>query len=345
MKKLLNGIMVFGLFVCNAQTSKDYVSLSGTITNKNSDYLIIRSGKYNKKIHVNQDGTFSDTLKVERNFYGFNDGTNYSRLYLENGYDLTITTNGKQFDQSLAFKGIGYEANNFLVELSLAANHVLVDARSIKENPLYDMEEMHFNKVADSIIEALNVKFAAVKHVDSIFTIDIERRIKSLETYMQNKYDFKQYMKRVLTKGKPAPTFTNFENYAGGTLSLDHLKGKYVFIDFWATWCGPCLRQAPYLNEIEKKYHENDNIVFVSISIDEQANKDKWKKTIADKALGGIQLLADNGKASQITKDYRLIDKKIPAFILIDPNGNIVTADAPFPSDEKLIELLDSLKI
>lgn len=146
---------------------------------------------------------------------------------------------------------------------------------------------------------------------------------------------------KVLVKGKPSPKF-NYENYKGGNTSLDDLKGKYVYIDVWATWCGPCKAEIPHLKEVEKLYH-GKNIEFVSISIDAKKDYDTWKKFVADNQLGGIQLFADQDWKSQFVTDY-VIDG-IPRFILVDPSGNIVEADAPRPSDKELISLFTELGI
>lgn len=78
-----------------------------------------------------------------------------------------------------------------------------------------------------------------------------------------------------LDKGMPSPKFVDYENCAGGTSSLDDFRGKYVYIDVWATWCGPCRGEIPHLQKVEHKYH-GKNIEFVSISVDQ--DKDKWKK-------------------------------------------------------------------
>jgi len=145
-----------------------------------------------------------------------------------------------------------------------------------------------------------------------------------------------------ITKGKASPKFYNYENNAGGTLSLDDLKGKYIYIDVWATWCAPCIAQVPYLKTIEKDYH-GKNITFLSISIDTPKDYDKWKKMIIEKELGGIQLIADKDSQSQFAKDY--IITSIPRFILIDPNGNIVSKHAPRPSSPELIDLFNALNI
>ncbi|TGV00995.1 TlpA family protein disulfide reductase [Flavivirga rizhaonensis] len=147
---------------------------------------------------------------------------------------------------------------------------------------------------------------------------------------------------KVLDAGQPSPKFENYENYAGGTTSLDDLKGKYVYIDVWATWCGPCKYEIPFLQKVEKQYHDK-NIHFVSLSVDKQKDKDKWKKMIADKALGGIQIISDNDFNTPFVSGYKIMG--IPRFILLDPKGNIVQANAPRPSDEKLVELFNELGI
>lgn len=142
-----------------------------------------------------------------------------------------------------------------------------------------------------------------------------------------------------ITEGNPSPTF-NYENHKGGTTDLAALKGKYVYVDVWATWCGPCLREIPSLKEVEKDYH-NKNVQFVSISIDEPKDYDKWKAMVSEKELSGIQLMADNNWKSKFVEDYAIMG--IPRFILIDPQGNIVSADAPRPSDPDLRKTLDGL--
>lgn len=153
----------------------------------------------------------------------------------------------------------------------------------------------------------------------------------------------KEYEKlKPLMKGMPSPKFVNYENNAGGKTSLDDLQGKYVYIDVWATWCGPCIQEIPSLKKIEKQYH-NKNIEFVSISIDKMKDHPKWKKMIVDKSLGGTQLLADKEWQSKFIQDYRI--SGIPRFILIDPKGNIVSHNAPRPSNISLINTFEELGI
>ncbi len=134
-----------------------------------------------------------------------------------------------------------------------------------------------------------------------------------------------------VVKGKPSPQFTNYINHAGGTNALKDYKGKYVYIDVWATWCGPCVAEIPYLKKLEKKF-EGKNIHFLSISVDK--DKEAWRKMVTDKNLGGVQLLVDKPNSEFITK-YQVTG--IPRFILIDPEGIIVEPNMLRPSQEKEI--------
>ena len=92
--------------------------------------------------------------------------------------------------------------------------------------------------------------------------------------------------------------------------------------------------------EIEAKYH-GKNIEFVSISADVEKDHEKWKKFVTEKQLGGIQLYADKNWESDFLKAFGITS--IPRFILIDPNGVVVDADAARPSSPKLKEQLDGL--
>ncbi|MEO1031594.1 MAG: TlpA disulfide reductase family protein [Bacteroidota bacterium] len=142
-----------------------------------------------------------------------------------------------------------------------------------------------------------------------------------------------------LKKGDDSPQFS-YEAIDGKIVNLSDLKGKYVYIDVWATWCAPCIKQVPYLKKLEERY-QNNNIVFVSISVDKKPVKDTWKQFVADKQLGGLQLFADKSFDSDFMN--ALAVNSIPRFILIDPEGKIVDPEAPRPSFDKTITLLDEL--
>lgn len=119
-----------------------------------------------------------------------------------------------------------------------------------------------------------------------------------------------------------------------------HLANYIDATSLDATWCGPFIREIPYLKDLEDKY-QKFNIHFVSILIDPIDDLLKWRNFVDKKHLGGIQLYADGDWKSSIITDYPI--EGIPRFILIDPEGNIVSADAMRPSNPKLVVLLDEL--
>lgn len=144
---------------------------------------------------------------------------------------------------------------------------------------------------------------------------------------------------KMMTGNAMSPDF-NYTDVNGKEVSLKSLRGKYVYIDVWATWCGPCKAEIPFLTKIENDYH-GKNIHFVSLSVDRIADKSKWVNYVKDHQLQGIQLLADKDFSSDFVKKYNI--NAIPRFILIDPSGKIVSGDAKRPSDPELRKQFDGL--
>ena len=141
-----------------------------------------------------------------------------------------------------------------------------------------------------------------------------------------------------LKTGMPAPDF-KYTSIDGEQVALSDLKGKSVYIDVWATWCGPCRKELPSLEALETKYKDNEHLVFASVSIDE--NKAAWEKMVTEKEMKGIQLYADKAWDSKICKDYLI--KGIPRFIIVGSDGNLIDADAPRPSSGEIKDILADL--
>jgi len=123
-------------------------------------------------------------------------------------------------------------------------------------------------------------------------------------------------------------------------VSFSDFKGKFVYIDLWATWCGPCKAEIPHMKKIEEDYH-GKNIVFVSLSLDKPKDAQKWKDYVTKEQLKGIQLMADKDFGSDVAKNYDV--NAIPRFLLFDPQGKIINADALRPSNPELRAQLDKL--
>ncbi|MBC7450551.1 MAG: TlpA family protein disulfide reductase [Cytophagales bacterium] len=139
---------------------------------------------------------------------------------------------------------------------------------------------------------------------------------------------------------KPAFGFT-LDNIEGKKVSLSDFKGKVVYIDFWATWCKPCLMEIPHSKTLKQKYADNDSIVFMYISIDQPDNIDGWKAVVEKKGMTGVQLISREGLEEKIIQRYGV--QYIPHFVLIDKNGNIADAKAPAPSEPKTEQAINKL--
>lgn len=313
-------------------------------------YTDVKAAK--NELLVSKSGIPEDfKIKEERN-------NNYSYLLALSWYEISHSyyTNAPDFKISEGFlnelEGLKYDnEEDFLFSQNY---NTLVNAHYIRESKKLAKSDSIASDIAFlrtvSVVSNENMRNALLfdtansgitytEDFESFYTIFIEA-----STNQEQKKKITEIYNSLLTttKGQPSPKFIDYENYAGGTTSLEDLNGKYVYVDVWATWCSPCIIEIPFLKEIEKTYH-NKNIEFVSISVDKMKDRDKWEKMIAEKGLGGIQLFTDKDFNSKFIQDYSI--KGIPRFILIDPSGNIVSANAPRPSDAKLIDLFNELNI
>ncbi|MBV8255539.1 MAG: AhpC/TSA family protein [Chitinophaga sp.] len=122
----------------------------------------------------------------------------------------------------------------------------------------------------------------------------------------------------------------------GKTVSLEDFKGKYVLVDFWASWCKPCRESLPALVNVYNKYKDK-GFTILSVSLDDK--KEKWAQAIAEEKLTWPQVSDLKGGASPIATEYGVM--AIPATFLVDPNGKIIALGATGERlDQKLAELI-----
>ena len=314
-------LMILSASVTFAQApKKSKVTFTAKIENRNSDTLKIYGPDRFLEVIPIKNGVFKASFETTDGMHQFSDGAESSMMFLKNGDNLQLTMNAKEFDESITYKGEGAKENNYLAKKALSDEkfEMTLEELMTKDEATFT-EALANNKLNQKLIDALKPR--------------IEQ-----EALMYTQF-FNQKMAAAKLIGTPSPTF-DYENHKGGKTSLESLKGKYVYIDVWATWCGPCRAEIPHLKKVEGAYH-GKKIEFVSISIDKVKDHEKWTKFVTDKELGGIQLFADNDWNSQFVKDYQI--SGIPRFILVGPNGEIVSADAPRPSSPELVVLFDSL--
>lgn len=449
--QLLATIAIFS--ACTNEVAAPKLIISGQIDNPNSDSLVIRNS-INETVHtirLSEDNTFADTLEIEEGYYSLFDGKESTPVFLMPNFNINLTCDAKQFDETISYSGIGagennYEAENSLLEESFRmkeyyGNYVKLNEEEFLNltDSLYTLRDSLFSKYKDKISEEfiyvesnelkykrlgflnsygfmrryftkdknfkVSEKFPKVyedinlddenllktksylyfvndylsfmtneiydresgqdyiieyliitdslianKEIKGEITFYISKRIlknskqidkafnKAISMISNKKYieklsDKYQQLKKI-AKGEFATDF-EIKDVNGNLVKLSDLRGKPVYIDIWATWCSPCIKEIPKLKELEEEFQ--GNIHFVSIC--KSDTEDRWKAMIEDKKLGGIQLFTDE----QIPFFTDFMVQGIPRFILIDKEGKIVEANAPRPSWPQIKEVIKEL--
>ncbi|MDZ4666349.1 MAG: TlpA disulfide reductase family protein [bacterium] len=155
-----------------------------------------------------------------------------------------------------------------------------------------------------------------------------EDAFKILEKIYEEKLPFKT--------GADAIRFT-LKSIDGQPVSLSDFKGKVVYIDFWASWCGPCLREVPAGEDLKKAFAGKE-VVFLNISIDEDENK--WRESVKSKGISGIHLLANSQNNPAVLEAYRIVS--IPSYFLVGKDGKILAAPAVRPSNPQIYDLIQA---
>lgn len=229
---------------------------------------------------------------------------------------------------------------SFVVE----AAHVL-DAANREQKDLYPktVAQMKYiagrftsEKVRNTLLHHL-----ALTYVDRHGTDDIQEMENIYYTYVKDEAMHADYKAKAdkwdLSKpGKPSPEIAAVD-IDGKQWKLADFRGKYIYIDMWATWCAPCRREMPFLKELQEKFSDAE-IVFLGLSTD--SDKAKWEEMVRQGGLTGVQLYL--GPQSAFQKAYRI--DGIPRFILLDKEGRIIDNNMSRPSQDVTVQTLESLE-
>ena len=142
----------------------------------------------------------------------------------------------------------------------------------------------------------------------------------------------------LLTVGTPAPDI-EFEDVDGGIHHLSDFVGTPVYVDLWASWCGPCCEEIPYLAKFVESLGKQAEITCISISVDTE--RGDWTAKLAEVGSAWPQFLATDAGQDSISGQYFV--SGIPRFLLIDAEGKIASVNAPRPSTPNLLEELKAL--
>jgi thiol-disulfide isomerase/thioredoxin len=125
----------------------------------------------------------------------------------------------------------------------------------------------------------------------------------------------------------------------GNIIELSSFKGKYLVMDFWASWCKPCIANIPALNNMIKYYKSDLLVQFISISMDYNINA--WKLSIIKHNFAGVQLSDPVGFTSLPAIYCKVL--WVPKYLIANPSGRIIDYDSPWPGEPGLKSLLNNL--
>lgn len=309
----------------------DFTNINSKIFKEEVDFLMASAIK---------DENFIESEKKALKYSFLSNISNYKEYYeyVSKESDITVSEefysklNGFNYTNESDYKA--YDSYRTIV-----ANHYLSDYDDEEglRSTFAEINKIESEYIKNQLLNSFRYGFSPNRaDLDVFYSLLMET---STDAEYKEKITEKYEKIRVLTPGNESPEFA-YPDRNGDVISLDDLKGNYVYVDVWATWCGPCKREIPYLKELTKEY-EGKDIKFVSISIDEVKDKNKWLAMMDEKEMEGVQLFADKDWSSDFVTAYAI--EGIPRFILIDKEGNIVSADVERPSNPKLKEKFDQL--
>ena len=267
----------------------------------------------------------------------------YSRFLRNKGFDAYEDKDFKAFID-------GIDVNDkSCYERGLTA--AKVEFMSGRDNATYAKEPKaarYFCYLRDNVSNKEVCASLADKHMDYNLAVgDNDGLVRSFEVYTQcsgsgKAYEANKKVYESISKLLPGVAATDFtmQDVDGKSVQFRSVigQGKVTFIDFWATWCGPCCAEIPYLEKLVEKYKDNPDIEFVSISLDNDLKK--WQAKLAkDKPQWRQYVIPDNFN-SEFATEYNI--RAIPRFMAFDAEGKIITINAERPSSPDIDKALES---
>ena len=280
--------------------------------------------------YVDWIGKFNLTFPLDSSGYiTFHHGIETTAMYCNPDDTVHITIDTKEFDETITYTGS--DESNFLAWKYLHIENVgYPNVKTI-------IDTIELNQKLDSLTNPMHLKMIALAFNDNFVESETKEH-EQMRNYFLSQYAKNQKIIDMI--GEAAIDFT-YPDMDSNMISLSDFKGSYVYVDIWATWCGPCKYEIPFLVQLEKDYHD-ENIIFMSVSVDVENAKQKWIDMINEKEMRGVQLISTDGWKSQIMKDYAI--NGIPRFMLFDRESNVISVDAPRPSSEEIRGIFDGFK-
>jgi len=205
--------------------------------------------------------------------------------------------------------------NNILNKINKASNPALAMyilgyyQNTCNQGPFFQLTPINYDEVYETVSN-IATKFPDNKSLILIKeNLEIEKKKQAEQLALEQQWI-----------GKPAPEI-KMQDPLGKTISLSSFKGKYVLVDFWASWCGPCRAENPNVVAAFNKYKDK-GFNILGVSLDRPGQKEKWMKAIYDDKLAWTQVSDLKFWDNEVVKQYGI--QAIPQNYLLDPEGKII---------------------
>ena len=332
------------------------IELSGTLINSSGETLLLYYNPTNvpqlidsAKIDENGNFSFKNTHIDHVGFYTLKINEQiFCPLILEPKQKIQVTGDAKNLGNDHKISGskdneIFKEINRKIIRFRKSVDSIgaefqsKMDPKSINKsdfNALSSKYEAIYNTFTEKfyaeMISLMNSNPNSFASLAAAVQLDLSKNSAACLTLYTNLskiypnnptlISFNEYTRKfnALSKGSVAPEISLL-NPDGKNFSLSSLKGKFVLIDFWASWCKPCIKDMPEVKKMYAKY-KSKNFEILGVSLDE--NKDAWIRAISQNELPWLHVSDLGGWNSSAARTYEV--NSIPYTVLIDDQGKIV---------------------
>ena len=353
-------VIVFVVALSSCKNNKEF-SISGEIENADTikKVMLYDTDQLIDSAFLNDKGEFKfRRISPDPNFYTLFIGNKTFVLIAKNGDEIDFKTNYTDITNTYEIKGS--EQSEKVRDFNKISNNYGKEYKQLQQeyesaltqNPA--SKDSIYNSFMPKIQANMNSYFnAALKFAEenkdnlagfyavaTVDPIEYEQELIKYSEYIKPKYPnhkvVKEFVARMMgvkpvSVGQPAPQF-ELPSIDGKMIKLSDFKGKYVLLDFWASWCAPCREENPNVVKVFNTY-KNKGFAVLGVSLDD--NKNAWLKAVKDDNLTWTQVSELKRWEGKVATQYRV--EGIPASFILDPSGKIVAKNLKGAKLEKFI--------